>query len=258
MIASLKKFERFGHLAYYDLPGADRASKEAIRPLLSLLKKSWGKDFRLPNFDWLFERIKSETTENSKPVLSKAEGSKILNSKFILEQIEKRINCVQTSSLGRVFDAVAAMIGLGSYNHFDAQLPMALEAVIESGIEDHYDFELVSRANEAVQLDLGKTLKHLIADVQKGLGAGTISAKFHNTLAIALLAMAKRARESTKLDTAALSGGVFCNRYLTDRLVMLLRQNDFRVLFNCEVPANDGGISLGQAAIAANVVNRIS
>jgi hydrogenase maturation protein HypF len=135
---------------------------------------------------------------------------------------------------------------------------MALEAVIESGIEDHYDFELVSRANEAVQLDLGKTLKHLIADVQKGLGAGTISAKFHNTLAIALLAMAKRARESTKLDTAALSGGVFCNRYLTDRLVMLLRQNDFRVLFNCEVPANDGGISLGQAAIAANVVNRIS
>ena len=248
MIASLEKFERFGHLAYYDLPGADRASKEAIRPLLSLLKKSWGKDFRLPNFDWLFERIKPETTENSK--------FKIQNSKFILEQIEKRINCVQTSSLGRVFDAVAAMLGLGSYNHFDAQLPMALEAIIESGIEDHYDFELISRANEAVQLDLGKTLKQLIADVQNDLGAGTISAKFHNTLSIALLAMAKQARESTKLNIVALSGGVFCNRYLTDRLIRLLRQNGFRVLFNREVPANDGGLSLGQAAIAAYIVSR--
>ena len=266
LVASLDKFERFGHLAYYDLPGADRASKEAIRPLLSLLKKSWGKDFRLPNFDWLIERIKpdchcceSRNPGNKKKIDSRLRGNdNILNSKFILEQIEKRINCVQTSSLGRVFDAVAAMLGLGSYNHFDAQLPMALEAVIQSGIEDHYDFELISRANEAVQLDLGKTLKQLIADVQNDLGAGTISPKFHNTLSIALLAMAKQARESTKLDTVALSGGVFCNRYLTNRLVNQLKQNGFSVLFNREVPANDGGLSLGQAAIAAAVMNRES
>jgi len=250
LIASLEKFERFGHLAYYDLPGADKASKEAIRPLLSLLKKSWGKEFRLPNFDWLIERIEPETDENT--------TYDIRNTKYISEQLDKGVNCVETSSLGRVFDAVAAMLGLGAYNHFDAQLPMALEAIIESGIEDHYDFELISRANEAVELDLGKTLKELIADVKKDLPAPVISAKFHNTLSIALLAMAKQARESAKLNIVALSGGVFCNRYLTNRLIELLKREDFPVLFNREVPANDGGLSLGQAAIAAAVMNHES
>jgi hydrogenase maturation protein HypF len=258
LIASLEKFERFGHLAYYGLPGADKASKEAIRPLLGLLKKTYGADFKLNEFMWLLERMKPDTTENSKPVLSKAEGFKTLNSKFILEQIEKRVNTVKTSSLGRVFDAVAAMLGLGGYNHFDAQLPMALEAIIESGIEDHYDFELIRSANKAVELDLGKTLKQLIADVKKDLPAPVISAKFHNTLSIALLAMAKQARESVKLNIVALSGGVFCNRYLTNRLIKLLKREDFPVLFNREVPANDGGLSLGQAAIAARIAARDS
>jgi hydrogenase maturation protein HypF len=250
LIASLEKFERFGHLAYYDLPGADKASKEAIRPLLSLLKKSWGKEFRLPNFDWLIERIEPETDENT--------TYDIRNTKYISEQLDKGVNCVETSSLGRVFDAVAAMLGLGAYNHFDAQLPMALEAIIESGIEDHYDFELIRSANKAVELDLGKTLKQLIADVKKDLPAPVISAKFHNTLSIALLAMAKQARESAKLNIVALSGGVFCNRYLTNRLIELLKREDFPVLFNREVPANDGGLSLGQAAIAAAVMNHES
>ena len=249
LIASLEKFERFGHLAYYDLPGADKAGKEAIRPLLSLLKKSWGKEFQLPNFDWLIERIEPETDENT--------TYDIRNTKYISQQLDKGVNCVQTSSLGRVFDAVAAMLSLGGYNHFDAQLPMALEAIIESGIEDHYDFELIRSAKKPVELDLGETLKQLIADVKKDLPAPVISAKFHNTLSIALLAMAKQARESAKLNIVALSGGVFCNRYLTDRLVMLLRQNNFRVLFNREVPANDGGLSLGQAAIAAYIAFRL-
>jgi len=171
-----------------------------------------------------------------------------------LEQIEKRINTVETSSLGRVFDAVAAMLGLGSYNHFDAQLPMALEAVIENEIEEHYDFELTNRTGEPLQLDLGKMVKELIADIQKGLTNNVISAKFHNCLATGLLEMAKAARESTKLNTVALSGGVFCNRYLINRLIKQLKQNDFSVLFNRDVPSNDGGISLGQAAIAAKQV----
>jgi hydrogenase maturation protein HypF len=78
-----------------------------------------------------------------------------------------------------------------------------------------------------------------------------VDAKFHNTLAEALLATAKVAREKTHLETAALSGGVFCNRYLVNRLAMRLKQEGFAVLLNCDVPSNDGGIALGQAAIAA-------
>jgi hydrogenase maturation protein HypF len=97
--------------------------------------------------------------------------------------------------------------------------------------------------------------RQLIDDVKKGQDAAVSSAKFHNTLSIALLAMAKRARESTKLDIVALSGGVFCNRYLTNRLIKQLRESGFRVLFNREVPSNDGGLSIGQAAIAAYLLS---
>ena len=241
MIAALESFERFGHLAYYPLPGADKASKEAIRPVLGLLKKTYGDDFELNDFSWLLERIGPDADNKSK---------------IIMEQLEKHINTVDTSSLGRVFDAVAAMLGLGSYNHFEAQLPMALETITENGVEDCYGFELIRETDKPLQLDLCKTIEGIINDIQEELSGGVISAKFHNTLAIALLAMAKQARESTKLDTVALSGGVFCNRYLTNRLIKLLKKGGFHVLFNRDVPANDGGISLGQAAIAARKISR--
>ena len=240
LIASLDDFERFGHLAYYPLAGADRAAKEAIRPVLGLLAETYGDDFELKKFGWFLKRIEADANKQQ----------------IILEQIEKQVNTVETSSLGRVFDAVAAMVGLGSYNHFEAQLPMALEAIIESGLEDHYDFELTRNTGEPLQLDLHKMVKQLIADVQEGETSGVVSAKFHNCLASALLETAKVARKETELNTVALSGGVFCNRYLTNRLIKLLKKNDFRVLFNRDVPSNDGGISLGQAAIAAHLVNR--
>jgi Hydrogenase maturation factor len=238
LIASLDDFERFGHLAYYSLAGADRASKEAVRPLLGLLKKTYGDDFELERFRWLLERI--EPDENKQQI--------------ILEQIEKQINTVEASSAGRLFDAVAAMLGLGGYNYFDAQLPMALEAIIESGVEEHYDFELIKKADKPVQLDLHKMIEQLITDIQNGAAGAVISAKFHNTIAAGLLEMAKAARKSKNLNTVALSGGVFCNRYLTNRLVGLLKQNDFSILFNRDVPSNDGGISLGQVAIAVHFI----
>ena len=239
LIASLEKFERFGHLSYYPLAGADKASKEPIRPILGLLKKTYGEDFNLAEFGWLLEKIEQNTDKQ----------------RIILEQIEKKINTVETSSLGRIFDAVAALLGLGNFNHFEAQLPMALEAIIEPGVKDSYDFELVDTTGKPVQLDLSKMIKQLITDIQQKIPAGIISAKFHNCIAHALTEMAKSAREKTGLNTVALSGGVFCNRYLTGTLIKLLNENSFRVLLNRDVPANDGGISLGQAAIAAHIKN---
>ncbi len=238
LIASLEKFERFGHLAYYDLAGGDKASKEAVRPALSLLKKAYGEGFSLREFDWLLRRIEPDAGR----------------LRVLSEQLGKGVNCVETSSLGRVFDAVAAMLGLGGYNHFDAQLPMILEAVAAGDVEQNYDFELIRRADPPLQLDLSIMFRQLVADLHKGRGAGVISAKFHNTLAAALLAMAEAARENTKLNEVALSGGVFCNRYLANRLIKLLKKAGFRVLFNRDVPSNDGGISLGQAAVAVRLV----
>jgi hydrogenase maturation protein HypF len=239
MIASLDNFKRLGHLEYYPLAGADKASKEAVRPLLGLLKRTYGDDFEPEKFGRLLEQTEPDEYKRQ----------------IILEQIDKRINTVETSSLGRIFDAVAALLGLGNHNHFDAQLPMALEAIIEKGIEECYDFELVKKSHEPFQLKLGRTIEQIIEDIRKATTNGVISAKFHNCLAAALLAMAKAARDSSKLNLVAISGGVFCNRYLANRLIKLLKQNDFCVLFNREFPSNDGGISVGQAAIAARIVN---
>ncbi len=238
MIASLAGFERFGHLAYYPLPGGDKASKEAIRPLVSLLKQTYGEDFTADGFSWLLKRIEPD-------------GAKV---RLIIEQIARRINTVSTSSLGRVFDAVAALLGLGNYNHFDAQLPMALEAVAAAGIDESYEFDLHRPADEPLQLDLRKTLQALVEDVRSEADRALVSARFHNTLAEGLLALARAARESTRLETAALSGGVFCNRYLTNRLVARLKQEGFTVLLNRDVPSNDGGIALGQAAVATTLL----
>ncbi|GAG39648.1 unnamed protein product, partial [marine sediment metagenome] len=155
------------------------------------------------------------------------------------------------------FDAVAAMLGLGSYNHFEAQLPMALEAIATADVEDRYELEMFSPPGEPCRFALGKTIRQLVSDVQNKVDAGIISAKFHNTLADALLKLAKAARESKNFNKVALSGGVFCNHYLTNRLIKLLKKNSFSVLFNRNVPSNDGGISLGQAAIAAKLAARI-
>jgi hydrogenase maturation protein HypF len=237
LIASLDKFERFGHLSYYSLAGGDKASKEAVRPALSLLTKAYGSEFTLEKFGWLLERIEPDKNRLS----------------MISEQLEKNVNCVETSSLGRVFDAVAAMLGLGNYNHFDAQLPMELEAIIDDGIEGHYEFDLIRTADKPLQLDLSKMLRQITDDIQNNQPAAAISAKFHNTIVDALMEMATAARESIRLDTVALSGGVFCNRHLANRLIKQLKENGFSVLLHQNVPSNDGGISLGQAAIAARL-----
>ena len=237
LIASLGGFERFAHLAYYTLAGADKASKEAIRPVIALLRKAYEDEFKLEKFRWLLDRI--EPNKDKQRIIS--------------EQLEKRINSVETSSLGRVFDAAAAMVGLGSYNHFEAQLPMALEAIIIDGVEESYDFEL--SGGKTLQIDLSKMMRQLVRDIQDETAAGLISAKFHNCIAAALLETAKRAREKEKLNTVALTGGVFCNRYLTNRLAGLLKRDSFCVLFNRDFPSNDGGIALGQAAIAADIEN---
>jgi hydrogenase maturation protein HypF len=128
---------------------------------------------------------------------------------------------------------------------------MALEAVAAEDISDYYDFQVSKAQDGAMVIDFRIMVGQLIEDVQKGVSAGIISAKFHNFVIWGLLALAIKAREMFDLRTVALSGGVFCNRYLSNRLITMLKENDFSVLFNRQVPVNDGGIALGQAAIAA-------
>jgi hydrogenase maturation protein HypF len=236
LIAKLDDFERFSHLAYYPLAGADAASKEPIRPLLGLLMQTYGEEFDLKKMQWLLGKIE--------PDYAKQE--------IICEQIRKNINTVQTSSLGRVFDAVAAMLGLGNYNHFEAQLPMALETTADVNCDQHYDFEFVEQSI----LGLGPMIRQIATDVREDKDRSIISAKFHNTIAVGLLETARAARFAKKLSTVALSGGVFCNRFLTERLIQFLKEDGFSVLYNIDFPANDGCISVGQAAVAIHKISK--
>jgi len=236
LIASLENFERIGHLACYQLPGADRASREAIRPVMALIQQAFPDEFSLVHFGRLFDKI--EPNKNKQQIIS--------------QQLRKNINTISSSSLGRVFDAVAAMLTLGSYNHYDAQLPMALEAIVDKNIHWHYDFELIQKKDAPFLLDLSITIKQILDDIRNDTEKSRISAKFHNCLAHALAGMACVAREKTGLNSVVLGGGVFCNRYLTSRLIHFLKQKGFDVLYNRIFPANDGGIAVGQAAIAAH------
>ncbi|MBN1787276.1 MAG: carbamoyltransferase HypF [Sedimentisphaerales bacterium] len=229
LIASLDDFQRFGQLAYYPLPGGDLAAKEAICSVIGLIKK-----YNLPIDDKLLKQIEPDKEKIS----------------AITQQIEKNVNTIQTSSLGRLFDAASAICGLGSRNNFEAQLPMAFEAIADEKITEYYPFELKEQSG-IVTVDIKNMLENILKDKSD---KSVISAKFHNTIAQFFLALAKQTRKQTSLNTTAISGGVFCNRFLTKRLIGLLQNNGFEVLFNRSVPSNDGGIALGQAAIAAKAV----
>ncbi len=228
LIASLEKFERFGHLSYYPLAGGDLASKEAIRPLLGLAKR-----YNIVVPEQILAKIEPDNTKR----------------KIIEQQIEKNINTVQTSSLGRLFDAAAAIVGMGNYNHFEAQLPMALESQADKNENQSYGFNIVEK-NNTFSVEIRELIEGMIKDRQTGIEQKVICAKFHNTIVEFFVKLAEQARLKTGITTVAISGGVFCNKFLSERLVAMLQKNGFTVLCNRLLPVNDGCISLGQAAIA--------
>jgi len=232
LIATLDSFERFGHLEYFPLPGGDRAAKEPWRSGLSLLVQAFGPD--LEDLDGLLDQR-----------IGDKEAWRVVR-----QQLARGLNCVNTSSLGRVFDAVAWLLGLGSINHFDAQLPMALESVVDVSLTGAYELGF-DTLDEVVLWDVVPVIRDLVSDIQAGCEVSEMAAKFHWAWIEGFVAMAEIAQIRTGLDTVVLSGGVFCNRVLLTRTIKALKQRDFNVLWNQDFPANDGGIALGQAAIAA-------
>ncbi len=238
LLATPTDFERFAHLEYFALPGADKASKEPIRPLMGLLKNTFKDTFSINDYFEILRKI--EPDEQKLKILGK--------------QLDKNFNCIKTSSLGRIFDAVSALAGLGNYNNFDAQLPMALEACINKNINEKYPYELKKKNGKQQIISLRKTIEQLLKDALK-TDPEVISTKFHNTMISALKDTALIAREKNNINKVALSGGVFCNKYLIQGLTAELKREKFEVFQNIKVPSNDGGLSLGQAFIAVNMLN---
>ncbi len=226
IIADLRDFERYTHFDYIELPGGDKAVEEPWRTAVSYLYRYFGNDFydlKLP----FLESIERKKTD------------------MILAAIDKKINCPLTSGAGRLFDAVAAITGICSISKFHAEAPMRLESVTALNIEECYDFEI----NKTISFK--NLFKELVIDIKEGISKSIISAKFHNTIIYVIFETLTKIRKETGIEKVALSGGTFQNKYILERLKTLLLHDKFKVYTQTGIPCNDGGVALGQLAIAA-------
>jgi hydrogenase maturation protein HypF len=168
---------------------------------------------------------------------------------IIEKMIDKNINSPLTSSCGRLFDAASSLIGIRDEISYEGQAAMELESFCASGIKKRYNF-CVCKEGEEFIIDPREIFIDIIEDLKKGIDKKVMAAKFHNTVAEFTLNLCGKIRENTGINKIALSGGVFQNRYLTEKIISLLEKDDFQVYTQRKVPPNDGGISLGQAVVA--------
>lgn len=234
LVADFAGFVRRAHLRYVLLPGGDAAVRQPWRMALSYLRDAFGT--RMPDNLECFQRLPAKQLE------------------LVDTMISRRIQTVETSSCGRLFDAVAALLGVASEVTFEGQAAIALETLVAPKIDARYEFEI--EGLEPMVLDLRPMIAAIVRDISSCRPAGEISACFHNTLSAAIVEICCRIRQTDALNRVCLSGGTFQNWSLLHRTVVELRRRDFGVFLHATVPANDGGISLGQAVIANELMHR--
>ncbi|AFZ57290.1 carbamoyltransferase HypF [Anabaena cylindrica FACHB-243] len=179
------------------------------------------------------------------------------NPKLLNQIIEKGINSPLTSSVGRLFDAVAAAIGIcREESSYEGQAAIEMEAIADVNILNNdeetlnYTFKF-EKSDNIYYIDTSSTWREILNDINQHISSSEIAAKFHKSLAIAVVKMIKQIRQEHEFDQVALTGGVFQNRILLKQVKMQLEKLEINVLTHSIVPANDGGLSLGQAVIAA-------
>ena len=226
LVGDYHAFRRAGHLRYVAMPGGEHAIREPWRMALAHLADA-GVD----------RAIRWEG------VCAKARAG-------VLRQIERRFNAPMTSSVGRLFDAVSALVGLRHFVSYEGQAAIELEG-LAAGVSDSglYPFEIVS--GPSLVIDTRPLIAAAAEDARKGCAAGLIGRRFHSTMVEIIAQVCVRLAEQTGRTAVVLSGGVFMNALLTSETVARLRHDGFRVYRHERVPTNDGGLCLGQLAIAA-------
>jgi hydrogenase maturation protein HypF len=233
LFARYASFERAAHFAYVALPGGSAAIRQPWRMAASYLAHAFGDDFL--GLDIPFVRG-----------LGRAKGE------LILRMITRQVNSPLTSSCGRLFDGVAALIGIRQEVSYEAQAAIELEMSARSSAETGgYPF-LIRRHDKCWQIDTSPLFGAIVEDLRRNLCAETISRRFHNGLVEALVQLACLLREDSSINRICLSGGTFNNLLLFEASVEKLESRGFDVFTHSEVPAGDGGLSLGQAAVAAH------
>jgi hydrogenase maturation protein HypF len=230
LLADLVSFQRLGHLAPVPLPGGVTAIRQPWRMAAAYLDAAGvcpdGLDVLRRNASAWPAVVSVARSGTHAPI---------------------------TSSAGRLFDAVAAILGVRDVITYEGQAAIELEQRADPAVADAYPAGLSGAATETEPvLACGADLVRAAADdARRGVPVAVAAARFHNGVADLIAACCARLRSATGVDTVALSGGVFQNLLLVNRTVDCLVDNGFRVLTHRRVPANDGGVSLGQAAVAA-------
>ena len=237
LIANETQFQRFGHLQYIVLPGGEKAIREPWRIAASLLKTAYGQSWK-------------EIARQLNLIPDKVQVD--LFDKII----EGRIHSPLSSGLGRLFDGVAALIGLRHAVNFEGQAAMELEALATGLTESPYPFELLCHSGHPSILDVSATVRAVVADLASGQNKAKIAASFHQMIIEVFAAMTEEIRKAMGLTRVALSGGCFQNKILLEGTIKKLRHSGFDVYHPRQVPANDGGVCLGQAVIAASMVKK--
>jgi hydrogenase maturation protein HypF len=176
-------------------------------------------------------------------------------AEMMLRMMERRVNSPLTSSCGRLFDGVAAVIGIREAVNYEAQAAMEMESAALAAPEHAgaYSFSLIRDGN-SWQIGVRALFEAIVNDLKKKTAVETICLRFHNGLVEILFRLAERLREEFSLHRICLSGGTFQNGYLLSTLLRKLEANGFEVFTHAAVPAGDGGLSLGQALVASSAV----
>jgi len=236
LIANSTQFQRFGHLQYFVLPGGQKAIHEPWRIGVSLLKQAYGKSW--PD---IASRLKLAPDQTNFELLDKI--------------IKTRLNSPLSSGMGRLFDGVAAIMGLRCKVSFEGQAAMELEAKAKSAGQV-LPFEILRNSDDSSILDVSAAIRAIVEDISSGKSMEEIASAFHATLAAAFASMSLEMRKETGINRVALSGGCFQNRLLLEGTMAELKKNGFDVYCHSQVPANDGGVSLGQAVIAGAIMKK--
>jgi len=231
--ATYAGFERAAQLAYVPLPGGAAAIREPWRMAVSYLAQSFGENFLNLNIPFVrgLERAKAE---------------------LILRMITQQVNCPLASSCGRLFDAVAALIGIRQKVSYEAQGAMELEMSARTSSDTgSYPFS-IRRENGRWQIDATPLFAAIVEDLSRKVPAETISRRFHKGLVEMLVRLACSLRQESSLNRICLSGGTFNNLIVFESLTRKLESNGFEVFSHSRVPTGDGGLSLGQVLVAAH------
>jgi hydrogenase maturation protein HypF len=228
LVCDFADFERAAHFEYMPMPGGDLVTKETWRMASAYLFRYFGENYLWKNFKSLFPEVDDKSFE------------------AVLFMLKQNVNCPETSSAGRLFDAVSALTGICPIASYHAEPPMRLESAAFENCKDSYPFTF---ENEIISFK--PTFQVILKDLFEKKEIGLISAKFHNTIIRVVIKVVSEINSKTGLKKVVLSGGTFQNKILLESAEKELQKGGYKVYSHTLVPSNDGGIAMGQLAVAA-------